>query len=231
MKSNISVSIYKNLDLYCLDKIKLKKNEAHVWVIKWKSIKDLIEKEKNCISNSEAKDIQLLRKYEDKMRGLTGKVVVRILIEHYLKIKKEKILIEKTIYGKPYIVSNSKENLNYNISHSGEYIVLAFTFKKHIGIDVEEEKYLPEYKEIASYFSVGERDRIRKSKNNKLFFRLWTAKEAYIKAEGLGLQVPLNSFEIKDLKIYKERTLSKDWEVFYTKAGENYPITMVISKH
>ena len=128
-------------------------------------------------------------------------------------------IIEKNQYGKPYL--KCYPNFNFNISHSGDFVVCAID-DKPIGIDIEKIKNI-EYKEIVkSFFSVNEFNYITKEQLNiqlSKFYEIWTLKESYIKCCGKGLSIPLKSFSIdidryQNIKViinneYKEYTFKK----------------------
>ena len=131
-------------------------------------------------------------------------LVTRALVRSVLSLYDDAILPEdwefkKNAYGKPYIDNaNTRLPLCFNISHTENLIVLAVTLNCDLGVDVE---YLPRFSRIEgiveSFFSPSEilsfKD-LPKEKNQQHFFNLWTLKEAYIKACGKGLSIPLNDF-------------------------------------
>ncbi len=87
-----------------------------------------------------------------------------------------------TLRGKPYFKNKKK----FNIAHSGEYVIVAFS-DKEIGVDIEASSNF-DISSVASYFHSEEIKHIKKSSDPKeAFFRLWTRKEAYLKATGKGI--------------------------------------------
>lgn len=145
----------------------------------------------------------------DKIRTLLGDILVRTVISKKLKTSNKYMKFQQNKYGKPYLKEN--ENLNFNISHSGKYVVCAFD-DKPIGIDVEEIKYI-EYKEIAEKFFTAEEFQyiVNEKSTGELnrFYEIWTLKESYIKCCGKGLSIPLKSFSIK-IDSYEDIKVSSD---------------------
>jgi 4'-phosphopantetheinyl transferase len=98
--------------------------------------------------------------------------------------------------GKPSLAA--PERLRFNLAHSADVTLLAFTLDCDVGIDVEQLRSVPKMPNIARSFFCKEEvqellalpatDRVRG------FFRCWTRKEAYVKAVGEGMSVPLDSF-------------------------------------
>ena len=123
---------------------------------------------------------------------IIGEAMIRILLEKYFGIKDANI--KKTIYGKPYVDNN---NVFFNISHSGEYIICAIS-NQQIGVDIE--KIGKNKMHVAHRFFHINEINILKKLNEKaqtnVFFKLWSAKESYIKYTGSGLSTPLSDFEI-----------------------------------
>lgn len=134
---------------------------------------------------------------KDKIRTLIGEILIRTIIIENLNIDNKYIRFNKNQYGKPYL--KEYPNFNFNISHSGDYVLCAVD-DKPIGVDVEEKKSI-EYEEIAkSFFTAKEFDYIvngdLKSRLDR-FYEIWTLKESYIKCCGQGLSIPLKSFSIE----------------------------------
>ncbi|MBU3219487.1 4'-phosphopantetheinyl transferase superfamily protein [Clostridium algidicarnis] len=134
---------------------------------------------------------------KDKIRTIIGEILIRTIIVQKLKISNKYIEFNKNQYGKPYLKDHPK--FNFNISHSGEYVLCAVD-NKPIGIDVEEVKHI-EFEEIAkSFFTVNELDYIVNQDFNfrlNRFYEIWSLKESYIKCCGKGLSIPLKSFSIE----------------------------------
>lgn len=164
-------------------------------------ILDISEEElsKLCLLiDSEKKDkIKKIINKKDKIRALLGEILIRTIFIEKIKISNECIKFEKNKYGKPYL--KDYPNFNFNISHSGEYVLCAVD-NKPIGIDVEEIKYI-EYEMIAkNFFTTGELDYILNQNFDfqlNRFYEIWTLKESYIKCLGQGLSISLKSFYIE----------------------------------
>ncbi|EQB86584.1 hypothetical protein M918_13340 [Clostridium sp. BL8] len=153
---------------------------------------------------------------KDKIRTLIGEILIRTIIVENLKINNRYIRFNKNQYGKPYL--KEYPSFNFNISHSGEYVLCAVD-DKPIGIDVEEVKPI-ECEEIAKNFFETKEFEYIINQDLKFqldrFYEIWTLKESYIKCCGQGLSIPLKSFSIEvnqyeNIKVignneYKEHT-------------------------
>lgn len=145
------------------------------------------------------KKIKRYKFKNDKILSLGAAILLDIGLK---RIGERNIKIIHNDYGKPYF--KDFEKINFNISHSGEYVVCCFS-DKEIGVDIE--KIRNHNIEIAkSFFCETEFNYIKKFngyEQSKAFLRLWTMKESYVKKIGVGLHMPLNKFEIKlDNNIY-----------------------------
>ena len=105
--------------------------------------------------------------------------------------------LQYSLFQRPYF----KGSVDFNISHSGNYVICAISSTNRIGIDIEEIKEIP-LVDFDSLFSKEELQRIYQVKNDFIpFYTLWTQKEAYLKAIGTGLNVPLNEVIVNQGKI------------------------------
>jgi len=155
------------------------------------------------ISSEKKHKIDKFINKEDKIRTLIGEILIRTIIVKQLGIKNENIRFEKNRYGKPHL--KEYPMINFNISHSGDFVVCA-THNKPIGIDIEEIKKI-EYENISkNFFALSEFNYIIKQKIDiqlSKFYEIWTLKESYIKCCGQGLSIPLKSFSI-DIDQYED---------------------------
>ena len=123
---------------------------------------------------------------------------LRTILGSYLNLAPGDVRFIYSSFGKPSIEQVTP--IHFNLAHSGEYAVYAFTLNEEIGVDVEfiqrdfametiaNQFFSPN--EVASLFRFPQRLRPR------AFYDCWTRKEAFIKAQGLGLSLPLVDFEV-----------------------------------
>ncbi|NJO31982.1 MAG: 4'-phosphopantetheinyl transferase superfamily protein [Rhodospirillales bacterium] len=99
-------------------------------------------------------------------------------------------------HGKPTLQGH---DIQFNVTHSGDFIVHALTRAQLVGVDVERIRPLDDVDSIASSFApeeVADMRQLPKATRHVTFFTLWTCKEAYMKGVGKGLSKPLNSFSV-----------------------------------
>ncbi len=150
----------------------------------------------NYVSEERKNRICRLKNNAYKNRMLISELLIRSIINEKLKLNNDKIIFCKNQFGKPFL--KGYEDFYFNISHSGEWIICA-TDSKSIGIDIEKIRLI-NYVEVAKNYFTNRECRFifeaSSSERIRNFYRIWTLKESYVKAEGGGLSIPLNSFSI-----------------------------------
>lgn len=135
------------------------------------------------------------RHWQDAQRTLLGYSLLSFLLARETGIERGKLELVFDYYGKPHLPG---VNLHFNLSHSGEFIACAIS-PTIIGTDVE--TIQPIDLSIAEHFfspmEVQDLFSLPEEKRTEYFFNLWTLKESYIKAEGLGVSIPLHSFSFQ----------------------------------
>ncbi len=135
-------------------------------------------------------------RWEDAHRGLFADLLIRRHIVESLGMKNQEISFSFNEFGKPSLVG--EEGFHFNLSHSGIWVVCAID-REPVGVDVE--KVAPiDFGISRNFFNEDEHlDLMSHNEPDKLsyFFTLWTLKESYIKAEGKGLSIPLDSFSMR----------------------------------
>lgn len=163
-------------------------NEVHIWPASLKENKNNLFYFYSLLSKDEKERANSFKFSKDQNYFIIARGILRCLLSLYLGQAPEKLQFIYGPWGKPYI---SQENLlNFNISHSGEYALYAFTPHYAIGVDLEYIDYTLKLDEIApQIFSIPELNDWKhmgfKDQVNTFFAR-WVAKEAFLKALGKG---------------------------------------------
>jgi len=123
---------------------------------------------------------------------------LRLLLAGYLGSTPQHVRLRNAANGKPFL--EGENDLCFNVSHTDGLAVLAFVRGLAIGVDIEQQSHKVEAKDLAErFFSKRERDDLKDLHGDELraaFWRCWTRKEAYIKARGEGLSLPLHQFDV-----------------------------------
>ena len=126
------------------------------------------------------------RRLEDQARCLTAGLMLRCVLG-----KDAAACITLSRFGKPFLPGGPC----FNLSHSGDKVVLLVDDKQMVGVDVERIDAAP-LTVAKKVFTASEQQWLWHQAKDEAFFRLWTGKEAIMKALGLGLQLPPESFHI-----------------------------------
>ena len=137
----------------------------------------------------------------DRFRYIVGRARLRQGLSARLGLRPEAVELVYGKRGKPMLASQfASLDLRFNLSHSEDIAIYAFSVGREIGIDVEAVRMVPDADAIAArffspreyeaYLNLNLRDRAQG------FFNCWTRKEAFIKALGDGLYYPLDRFDV-----------------------------------
>jgi 4'-phosphopantetheinyl transferase len=161
---------------------------ADVWRIPLTSyIKHIPELYHTLQSDEKARSASFLKE-KDRNRFIVGRAMLRILLGEYLHIEADMLRFDFDKNNKPILKHDGKSVINFNLSHSGEYVLIAIS-DKFIGIDIERYEYDSGLKQIMELiFSDSEISFINKQDSPlRIFYKLWTRKEALLKANSSGL--------------------------------------------
>lgn len=134
----------------------------------------------------------------DRQRFILTRAMIRKLLGFYLRIAPMDIVFEQNQYGRPFVLPGQNTvGLDFNISHAEGLIVAAFLENGRIGVDVESLHKERSLEVATDFFSPAEVEELfqqPKGRRHRYFLNFWTLKEAYIKARGMGLALPLHTF-------------------------------------
>ena len=149
--------------------------------------------------NKEEKDrSERFRYTADRTNFIVSRAVLKRLISSRLSLPISEIDFKKNRFGKPRLKSNRP--LEFNLSHSGNLALIGITENYRIGIDVEFMKDGLDYLNIAKHHFAPQEYQLLSGQTGsgvkEYFYRCWTRKESFIKAEGSGVSYPLDSFVV-----------------------------------
>ena len=212
-------------------------SEVHIWRSDLQAPLTLFPQYEKVLSRDERIRAQKFHFQKDRNQYITGRGILRHLISLYTQIAPEKIKFEYSRFGKPS--APELPNLQFNLSHAGGRVIYAFTRNGEIGIDLEALRKGIEIAQIAKrFFATSEREAILalpEAQRAAAFFHCWTCKEAFIKAHGQGLSLPLDEFEV-DINPDKPAALKavhwapsiiRTWDIHAFHPGENFFAALV----
>ena len=139
----------------------------------------------------------------DQQRFVVARGVLRDLLARYLGVQPGALQFAYNAFGKPELTPEFGGRLRFNLSHSAGLALIAVAHDSDIGIDLEQLRAQPDYADITrQFFSAAEVEHLSALPSHAqpdAFFTYWTRKEAYVKARGAGLAMPLSSFSVLDV--------------------------------
>jgi 4'-phosphopantetheinyl transferase len=155
------------------------------------------------LSPHELHQEQRLRFHKDRRRYVITRALLRSTLSRYAPIEPKQWKFVTNHYGKPRVSNqyDTARGLTFNMSHTDGLILLALTDGGAIGVDVENVRRGQPLLDVARCFfaddEVNALEPLADLERQQRFFDLWTLKEAYIKARGLGLSLDLNKFSFR----------------------------------
>jgi 4'-phosphopantetheinyl transferase len=161
------------------------------------SCKDETERLARYLCASERERAARFHFQADYDRYVAARAGLRLQLGALLECDPKSLLLQYTSHDKPFIENCGIE---FNLSHSGDWVLFAFTRATEIGVDIEHIRPLADMRDVAKQnFAAPEFARWEatpEQDRTEAFYRCWTRKESFIKAIGEGLSCPLDSFEV-----------------------------------
>jgi len=180
---------------------------------------------------------------KDRNHFIVARALLRKLLAGYLGANAAELQFTYAEKGKPSLRVPGQSLLNFNLAHSHGKAVYAFASGRELGIDLEFIREDSAGEDIAErFFSRAEIASLRNVPADlakQAFFNCWTRKEAYIKARGEGLSMPLDVFDVSlepgepaaFLGNHKEPGEVERWSMRALSAPEGYVAALVVEGH
>jgi 4'-phosphopantetheinyl transferase len=179
-------------------------DDIHVWHAALDREEDFLRRVEATLSLEEKARADRFHFANDRNRFVAARGLLRELLGRYLQQAPAALEFSYGRHGKPALSGKeASSGLCFNLSHSAGLAVYAIAKERNLGIDVEHVRPDSAGDDIAQrYFSAREVSDLRTLPPEERvagFFHCWTRKEAYLKATGMGLQIPLDSFSVSVL--------------------------------
>jgi 4'-phosphopantetheinyl transferase len=214
------------------------KHEIHTWFFPLDADKAIIAGQRQLLTPDECRQMDRFRMPELTRRFTIARGMQRMILGAYCHIAPKDVYFEYTSHGKPFLPGSS---LQFNVSHSGDYGILAVSQQRQVGIDIECIRQISALS-IAKRFFMPEENNylasLTEDDRQKTFFRIWTRKEAFIKARGLSISgylskvsvaVPLCD-HVPRVWLRGEEDRMDFWEVYELDMADDAMATMVVEK-
>jgi len=183
------------------DNLSLPENEVHVWLASLEQPEAVMLQLKQTLSHDEL--VRAGKFHFEKDRGyfIAARGLLRSLLGRYLDMQPTQLQFAYNEYGKPSLSTSLQGKiLNFNLSHSHNLALFAFTYIGSVGVDIEYMRADVAVEQVARVsFSPREQALLLAlpiEERRHAFYTCWTRKEAYIKGRGTGLSLEPNLFDV-----------------------------------
>lgn len=180
------------------------------------------------LSEEEIEKYKKYKKEDDAENFAFARFFSKNILSGIFNIEAEKIVFEIQPHGKPKLKFPEIKNFDFNISHSGEMIVVAINDQGDVGVDIEKIQEI-DFSLINEFCTKNEEIYINKNIEEKLkrFYEIWTLKEAYLKALGKGLYLPMKDFSFCDKdKLISNIVLNKNFKFKIFNFDSDYMLSL-----
>jgi len=199
---------------------------VHVWSFALEGPSELVERCRVSLSAEERHRADRFVFARDRVRYTIAHAVLRTLLSRYCGEPPEALRFSAAAAGKPALQTSTREPpLHFNLTHSEDRALLAVSDRRELGVDLEHVRTNVDALAISRHYFFGsERAAIEaasSAERDTVFFRYWVAKEAVLKAQGIGLGFPLDRFRVDFLpggeaariETFDPVALEPDWTV------------------
>ena len=192
----------------------------HLWAVQLSAPDLIVQHCLTMLSSDERARAERFRFEYLRRTHVLSRAILRALLGHYTSTPPAKIRFSYGSKGKPSLVVPS---VHFNCSNSDIMALYAMTRSCDLGIDLEQIRAMHDIEQVANRYFCPEEARqlmsLPPAERDSAFFHCWTRKEAYVKAVGDGLSMPLDSFRVtlmpgepvEFIHIGKDPDAAKQW--------------------
>jgi 4'-phosphopantetheinyl transferase len=180
--------------------IALGRDEVHVWCA---SLDEAAPHNNNFIQTLAADERARADRFYfeiDRARFIAAHGILRAILSLYLDRAPDRLQFSYGAYGKPALANHARDSIDFNLSHSRGVALYAIARGREVGVDLELIRPELETEQIARQFfsprEIATLLALPVDVRREAFFLCWTRKEAYLKARGAGLSLPLDQFDV-----------------------------------
>ena len=223
----------------------LPKNELHIWRATLDQSLSLMKRFEKLLAPDECERAERFRFERDQRHFIAARGILRSILGSYMGIDAASVRFCYAAQGKPALPLSANRPgppMHFNLSHSHECVLYGFSLDHQIGIDVEYMRPLEDAMKIAAqFFSNSEIELLRAlpdAQKHLGFYNCWMRKEAYIKATGEGLSMPLDQFDVSLAPHEPARLLNiraagggdvSRWSLLEVNAGAEYAAAAAVA--
>jgi 4'-phosphopantetheinyl transferase len=194
-------SKYKSRTYTALPSQPLADSDIHIWCVSLNVSPQDLSYYRSILSKDEVNRAGRFVFEKDRDHYIAGRGLLRVILGSYLDLEPAQLEFVYGPHGKPALKPGPTDKaLEFNLSHSKDLALYAFNWNRRIGIDIEYIIPMADMDNFAEQFFTRRETALINvlsgHQKEDAFFRTWTCKEAFLKANGSGLTVPINQVEI-----------------------------------
>lgn len=195
--SNVLISftsIERLVDTIPLDPIRLELNAVHLWGIELDGSRRCLERCRDWLDDIERHRAARLAREDIRQRYVLAHGGLRAVLSRYLRVTPDMVALECSARGKPSLTKELRDrsSITFNLSHAHDRALVAVSRAQEVGVDLEFVRADIEVESLSKrFFTPSEHTAIMQAGDEQRptkFFRYWVAKEALLKAQGIGLR-------------------------------------------
>ncbi len=220
----------------------LSRGQVHLWVARLDLGLARCPSLEDTLTEDERQRAGRFRFEGDRLGFLASRAALRDILARYLGVGPDGVEFRLGPYGQPSLhLEPGARRLRFSHSRCREVALVAVTEGRAVGVDVERVRYTAATREVAArFFSAREQETLESrsgSAREQLFFRYWTAKEAYLKATGEGLARGLEEVELsvepsgaRLLRTPQGRTAGRPrWDIRFLEPAPGYVAALAVA--
>jgi 4'-phosphopantetheinyl transferase len=219
----------------------LSNQEVHVWHLWLDQPEGSVEKLALALCPDERSRAARFRSQVSQQRFMVARGFTRAVLARYLSVEPAHVEFAYTPQGKPYLPRGKGQGLAFNLAHSRDLALCAVTRHNALGVDVEYVHALPDADQIVGrFFSLREAclyESVSPQAKQRVFFDVWTRKEACLKALGYGIVHGLDRIEVtlppgqpvRLLSIDGDREQAANWSLEALTPADDYVAAVAVS--
>jgi 4'-phosphopantetheinyl transferase len=211
-------------------------DDIHIWKIDLKQSQSQIEYLKETLSSDEVARAERFYFPEHRQRFIIGRGSMRTILGKYLGVEPSEVKFNYQQQGKPILADQFADSgIYFNLSHSQDLGLCGVSHHGLIGVDLEYIRHTSDLEDLAKRFFLPKEYELIKllppEKQQQVFFRYWTCKEAYLKATGDGLtqlekiEIDLTPTETAQLKV------PGNWRLIELIPADNFAAAVVVNNN
>ncbi len=218
--------------------LSLSPHDVHLWRIQLTRTETELQYLRDVLSSDEITRAQRFHFEKDRQRFIAGRGILRTILGRYLGVDAQAVKFAYESRGKPLLAEPfALHNISFNLSHSEGLALCVVSNIQNVGVDLEYIRALDVESFAKRFFTDKEYNTIKSlppDQLQKMFFRHWTCKEAYLKAIGVGIgeletiEIDLTS-DYAQIVIDQTNQTNKQWSLIELVPDNNYVAATVVS--